>query len=76
MWEGRWYDVWRCRVFQMQETSYLEARKRENTALSWIWKLSGIVRKIIVPRARTNSASFHKVWSADGTFSQVTSDLA
>lgn len=71
-----WVDGMTSRVFQMQETSYLEARKRENTALSWIWKLSGIVRKMIVPRGRTNSASFCKLWSADGTFSQVASDLA
>lgn len=30
--KGGWCDIWRVRVFQMEETAYLEARKTENTS--------------------------------------------
>lgn len=30
--KGGWCDTWRVRVFQMEETAYLETRKTENTS--------------------------------------------
>lgn len=48
-----WYDVWRLRVFQTEETAYLEARKkREHTPFieKKVQYDKGGDIKLIVPR--------------------------